>query len=115
MSSAEYVLPTFIFHSNSVIPCQCSRLEFVYNDTLHSADISLVSSIAISGDKMPFDVRGQIAIITGSAQGFGKEFAKRLLRQGAKVCVSDINEDIGSRTLQELQRTYGASNVTFKR
>merc|ERR1712029_632493 len=64
--------------------------------------------------KMPFDVRGQIAIITGSAQGFGKEFAKRLLRQGAKVCVSDINGDIGSETLQELQRTYGASNVTFK-
>lgn len=63
---------------------------------------------------MPFDVRGQIAIITGSAQGFGKEFAKRLLRQGAKVCVSDINGDIGSETLQELQRTYGASNVTFK-
>ena len=45
---------------------------------------------------------------------FGKEFAKRLLRQGAKVCVSDINGDIGSETLQELQRTYGASNVTFK-
>jgi len=29
---------------------------------------------------MPFDARGQIAIITGSAQGFGKEFAKRLLK-----------------------------------
>ena len=62
-----------------------------------------------------FDVRDQIAIITGSAQGFGKEFAKRLLRKGAKVCISDINEEIGTKTLEELQQTYGAKNVTFKR
>lgn len=64
---------------------------------------------------MPFDVGGQIAIITGSAQGFGKEFAKRLLQKGSKVCVSDINEDIGLKTLQELQSTYGSENVTFKK
>ena len=68
-----------------------------------------------SGDKMPFDVGGQIAIITGSAQGFGKEFAKRLLQKGAKVCVSDINEDVGTKTLEEFQQTYGAKNVTFKK
>ena len=64
---------------------------------------------------MPFDVRGAIAIITGSAQGFGKEFAKRLLRQGAKVCISDVNEKVGAQTLEELQKTYGEKNVTFKR
>ena len=34
---------------------------------------------------MPFDVKDQISIITGSAQGFGKEFAERLLKSGAKV------------------------------
>ena len=65
--------------------------------------------------KMPFDARGQIAIITGSAQGFGKEFAKRLLRKGAKVCLSDVNEEVGAQTLEELEKTYGAKNVTFKR
>ena len=65
--------------------------------------------------RMPFDARGQIAIITGSAQGFGKEFAKRLLRKGAKVCLSDVNEEIGAQTLQELEKSYGAKNVTFKR
>ena len=64
---------------------------------------------------MPFDVRDAVAIITGSAQGLGKEFAKRLLRQGAKVCISDINEEMGAQTLEELQKTYGQKNVTFKR
>ena len=34
---------------------------------------------------MPFDVKDQISIITGSAQGFGKEFAERMLKSGAKI------------------------------
>ena len=64
---------------------------------------------------MPFQVKGEIAIITGSAQGFGKEFAKRLLRQQAKVCLSDVNVEEGEKTLAELKKRYGKSNVTFKK
>ena len=40
-----------------------------------------------------------IAIITGSAQGFGKEFAVRLLQKGGKVCISDVNVDLGLQTV----------------
>lgn len=57
----------------------------------------------------------QTAIITGSAQGFGKEFAIRLLQEGAKVCISDINEESGKNTEKELQERFGADNVTFYR
>ena len=64
---------------------------------------------------MPFEVRNEIAIITGSAQGFGKEFAKRLLRNGAKVCLSDVNTETGEKTLAELQQIHGEKNVTFQR
>ncbi len=64
---------------------------------------------------MPFEVKSEICIITGSAQGFGKEFAKRLLQRGAKVCISDVNEELGEKTLNELQATYGKGNVTFKK
>ena len=51
---------------------------------------------------MPFVVKDEVAIITGSAQGFGKEFAKRLLKQEAKVCLSDVNAEEGEKTLVEL-------------
>ena len=46
---------------------------------------------------MPFEVKNKIAIITGSAQGLGKEFARRLLEKGGKVCLSDINIENGLR------------------
>ena len=37
-----------------------------------------------------FEIENHVAIITGSAQGMGKEIAKRLLEAGAKVCISDV-------------------------
>lgn len=35
---------------------------------------------------------GKVAIVTGAAQGIGKAIATRLAGDGARVCVSDINE-----------------------
>ena len=32
-----------------------------------------------------FEVGGRTALVTGAARGFGREFAERLLRAGAKV------------------------------
>ena len=63
---------------------------------------------------MPFDVKNQISIVTGSAQGFGKEFSKRLLENGAKVCLSDVNQVAGEKTLEEFRKQFGNEFVTFK-
>ena len=64
---------------------------------------------------MPYIVKDKIAIVTGSAQGIGKEFAKRLLNNGARVCLSDTNTQIGNETLEELIGIHGKSAITFKR
>jgi len=60
-----------------------------------------------------FDVKNKTAIVTGAAGGFGKEFADRLLKRGAKVCVVDYNEALGSATVKELAKRYGEKNVIF--
>ena len=60
-----------------------------------------------------FDVSGKTVIITGSAQGFGREFADRLLQAGAKVCISDVNEKLGLETTKELGEKYSKDKVHF--
>ena len=64
---------------------------------------------------MGYCVKNKVAIVTGSAKGFGKEFAVRLLKNGAKVCLSDVDEHIGDETRKELQLKYGTDRVTFHR
>ena len=39
-----------------------------------------------------FDLKNKTAIVTGGAQGFGLNIAKRFLDSGAKVIIWDIDE-----------------------
>lgn len=39
------------------------------------------------------DLSGQVAVVTGGAQGLGLAFARRILASGAKVCLWDRNAD----------------------
>ncbi|MEO5756200.1 MAG: SDR family NAD(P)-dependent oxidoreductase [Mesorhizobium sp.] len=48
------------------------------------------------------DLDGQVAVVTGGAQGLGFAFAKRMLASGAKVCLWDVNADRLETAKQEL-------------
>jgi len=61
------------------------------------------------------ELKDRIVVITGSAQGLGKAFAKRILQDGAKVCLSDIQETTGEQTKKEFQETFGQDKVHFVR
>jgi len=41
-----------------------------------------------------FDFENQTAIITGGAQGFGLDIAKRFLESGCNVFIWDIDENL---------------------
>ena len=87
-------------------------------------------------------MQGKVTIITGSAQGLGKAFAIRLLGAGAKVpylilmlfetigyqkksfalsalsfqvCLSDVNTEVGEKTLVELKERFGEDKLAFIR
>lgn len=45
---------------------------------------------------------GKTAIITGAAQGIGYAIARRFLREGAQVVISDINDEKGELAAEEL-------------
>lgn len=52
-------------------------------------------------------VSGKIAIITGSAQGFGKGIAEALVEEGADIIIADINELAAQQFAADVCRTYG--------
>jgi NAD(P)-dependent dehydrogenase (short-subunit alcohol dehydrogenase family) len=47
-------------------------------------------------------LENKVAIVTGGAKGIGCAVAERFVRDGARVVVADVNEDAGSRTVEQL-------------
>jgi len=47
--------------------------------------------------------KGQVVVVTGSAQGIGKEIALAFAREGADVVISDINLEKASQTSKEIE------------
>jgi NAD(P)-dependent dehydrogenase (short-subunit alcohol dehydrogenase family) len=48
--------------------------------------------------------RGRVAIVTGGGQGIGKAMVKRLLEDGLRVVIAEIDEEAGRETLEEYHR-----------
>ena len=65
-----------------------------------------------------FDFKNRTAVITGGAQGFGLDIAKRFLKSGAKVIIWDIDEKLLKSTVAEIKnpnldyRMVDVSNFT---
>ena len=47
-------------------------------------------------------LKDKVALITGAAQGLGKEMAKSMIAEGAEVYISDINQEQLDETVTEL-------------
>ena len=47
-------------------------------------------------------LEGKVAVVTGAASGFGEAIARRFAAEGAKVLISDINEDAGMRVAEDI-------------
>ena len=54
-------------------------------------------------NKEIFDLKGQIAIVTGGGSGLGKEFALALARAGADVVIADILLAEAKNTAREVK------------
>ena len=53
-------------------------------------------------------LEGRVAIVTGAAQGIGKEYAKAVAATGAVVAAADMNEAGARETAAEICTRLGA-------
>ena len=58
-----------------------------------------------------FDFKNRTAVITGGAQGFGLDVAKRFLDSGGKVFIWDIDEKLLKSTVEEVKNPNLFYNV----
>lgn len=54
-------------------------------------------------------LKDKVALISGSASGIGEATAKRFAREGARVCVADIDEKNGERVAGEIRSSGGTA------
>ena len=47
-------------------------------------------------------VKGKVVLVTGAASGVGREDALLLAREGARVVLTDVNEDAGRAVAKEI-------------
>ena len=62
-------------------------------------------------DKINFNFKNRTAIVTGGAQGFGLDIAKRFLNSGAKVIIWDIDAKMLEKAKNDLNSPNLSSNI----
>ena len=62
-------------------------------------------------DKISFDFSNRTAVVTGGAQGFGLDIAKRFLKSGGKVIIWDIDLKVLEKAVKDLNNSNLSSNI----
>ena len=62
-------------------------------------------------NKIKFNFKNRTALITGGAQGFGFDIAKRFLESGAKVIIWDIDPKLIDEAIKELNNPNLSSKI----
>src|SRR5471030_3204741 len=68
-----------------------------------------------------FDMKGKVAVITGSTKGIGRAIAERMAEHGAKVVISSRKQDVCDQVTKEINDKWGkgtaasiAANISSK-
>ena len=59
------------------------------------------------------DLKGKVAIITGSGRGIGKAIAVKLAEKGVDIVISDVDDEKGKKTAEEI-KSLGVNSIMIK-
>jgi len=66
--------------------------------------------MAIDPSSSPMGVEGRAALVTGAGSGIGRAISRRLAALGARVLVTDINDEGGAETVQAIVSAGGVAS-----
>ena len=64
--------------------------------------------------RKPKSITGQLALVTGSANGLGREIAFRLAREGCDVVIVDLNLNEAQKTAAEISEKFKVKTAAYK-
>jgi NAD(P)-dependent dehydrogenase (short-subunit alcohol dehydrogenase family) len=59
------------------------------------------------------DFEGQVAVVTGSGRGIGREYALGLAERGAAVVVNDVQTEVADAVVAEIESRGGKAIVSY--
>lgn len=70
-------------------------------------DMQVLADLGEGGNGMKVALDGQVALVTGGAQGIGRAIVDALLDNGARVAIVDIDRDAGKKTAAAIGEASG--------
>ena len=70
-------------------------------------DMQVLADLGEGGNGMKVAIDGQVALVTGGAQGIGRAIVDALLDNGARVAIVDIDRDAGKKTAAAIGEAGG--------
>src|ERR1043166_2231223 len=67
----------------------------------------MMEAIFAGGVTMPGQLEGKIALVTGAGSGIGRATSLEMARGGARIVVSDVNEEGGRQTVDAIETNGG--------
>lgn len=61
-----------------------------------------------------FSINERVAVVTGGAQGLGRAICERLMQEGCKVVIGDIQEEVVVKTAAEISAQLGGEAIGVK-
>ncbi|XP_050333992.1 17-beta-hydroxysteroid dehydrogenase 13-like [Bactrocera neohumeralis] len=75
---------------------------------------TIVTNIESCRRKKEKSIKNEVAVVTGSASGLGKNIATELAARGCHVAICDINYDLAVTTAKEIAEKYGVKAKAYK-
>ena len=108
LKKADYPLVSLVSDDTKAdITVSLEDIQSLKGKDVKTVKVENVGTFALNYPQTNGRLKNKIAIVTGSAQGFGKGIAEEMMNEGAFMVVADLNYDLADTVCKEFNAKYG--------